>query len=151
MISSGNQTERFRPEHLEDLRMPILAGFGFGGYFIFIHTATQQTDSVLWTIITSRIAGALLVFVVVLMRREPLGVPRNAWRVVFFNATLDVAGNFFFILASRIGRLDIAAVLSSLYPGATVLLAWILLKERIAFKQWLGIAAALAAIILFTI
>ena len=151
MISSGNQTERFRPEHLVDLRMPILAGFGFGGYFIFIHTATQQTDSVLWTIITSRIAGALLVFMVVLMRREPLGVPRNAWRVVFFNATLDVAGNFFFILASRIGRLDIAAVLSSLYPGATVLLAWILLKERIAFKQWLGIAAALAAIILFTI
>jgi len=87
----------------------------------------------------------------VLIRREPLSVPRAAWTVVLFNATLDVAGNFFYILASRFGRLDIAAVLSSLYPGSTVLLAWILLKERISFQQWLGIAAALVAIILFTL
>ncbi len=151
MISSGNQTERFRLEHLMDLRLPILAGVGFGSYFIFVHMATQQTDAVLWTMVASRLAGTLLVFVVVVMRHEPLGVPRNAWRVVLFNATLDVGGNFFYILASRAGRLDIAAVLSSLYPGSTVLLAWIVLKERISFKQWIGIAAALTAIILFTL
>jgi uncharacterized membrane protein len=151
MISSGNQTERFRLEHLVDLRLPILAGVGFGSYFIFIHMATQQTDAVLWTMVASRLAGTLLVFVVVVMRHEPLGVPRNAWKVVLFNATLDVGGNFFYILASRAGRLDIAAVLSSLYPGSTVLLAWIVLKERISFKQWIGIAAALTAIILFTL
>ncbi|HEX9331206.1 MAG TPA: DMT family transporter, partial [Anaerolineales bacterium] len=146
-----NQTERFRLEHLAELRLPILAGVGFGSYFIFIHNATQQTDAVLWTMFTSRIAGTLLLLVVVLIRREPLSVPRAAWNVVFFNATLDVGGNFFYILASQIGRLDIAAVLSSLYPGSTVLLAWILLKERISFQQWLGIAAALVAIILFTL
>jgi drug/metabolite transporter (DMT)-like permease len=151
MISSGNQTERFRLEHLVDLRLPILAGVGFGSYFIFVHMATQQTDAVLWTMVASRLAGTLLVFVGVVMRHEPLGVPRNAWKVVLFNATLDVGGNFFYILASRAGRLDIAAVLSSLYPGSTVLLAWIMLKERISFKQWIGIAAALTAIILFTL
>jgi len=151
LISRGNQTEPFRLEHLRDLRLPILAGVGFGSYFIFIHNATQQTDAVLWTMFTSRVAGTLLLLFVVLIRREPLIVPRAAWNVVFFNATLDVAGNFFYILASQIGRLDIAAVLSSLYPGSTVLLAWILLKERISFQQWLGIAAALVAIILFTL
>lgn len=151
LISSGNQTERFRLGHLADLRLPILAGVGFGSYFIFIHNATQQTDSVLWTMITSRLAGTVLLMLVVLIRREPFAVPQGAWRVVLFNATLDVAGNFFYILASRIGRLDVAAILSSLYPGSTVLLAWLLLKEHISFKQWMGIAAALTAIILFTL
>ena len=151
LISQGSQTEGFRIQHLADLRLPILAGVGFGCYFIFIHYATQGTDSVLWPMLVSRLAGTLLLFMVVLARREPLAVPRSAWAVVFFNATLDVGGNLFYILASRIGRLDTAAVLSSLYPGATVLLAWILLKERIAYKQWIGIAAALAAIVLFTL
>ena len=151
LISQGSQTEGFRIQHLTDLRLPILAGVGFGSYFIFIHYATQETDSVLWPMLVSRLAGTLLLFIVVLARREPLAVPRSAWTVVFFNATLDVGGNLFYILASQLGRLDTAAVLSSLYPGATVLLAWILLKERIAFKQWIGIASALAAIVLFTL
>lgn len=149
LISSGN--DGFHVEHLADLRLPILAGIGFGSYFIFIHYATQQTTAVLWTMIASRLAGTVLLLVVVLVRREPLMVPRSAWTVVLFNAVLDVGGNFFYILASRLGRLDVAAVLSSLYPGSTVLLAWILLKERISFQQWIGIAAALVAIVLFTI
>lgn len=151
LISRGDETEPFRLKHLTDLRLPILAGVGFGSYFIFIHYATQETDTVLWTMVASRLAGTLLLFIVVLVRRESFVVPRSAWTVVLFNATLDVAGNFFFILASRMGRLDIAAVLSSLYPGSTVILAWLLLKERISFKQWVGIAAALIAIILFTL
>lgn len=151
LISQGSQTEGFRIQHLTDLRLPILAGVGFGSYFIFIHYATRETDSVLWPMLVSRLAGTLLLFIVVLARREPLAVPRSAWTVVFFNATLDVGGNLFYILASQLGRLDTAAVLSSLYPGATVLLAWVLLKERIVFKQWVGIASALAAIVLFTL
>jgi drug/metabolite transporter (DMT)-like permease len=101
--------------------------------------------------IASRLAGTLLLLLVVLIRREPFAVSRDAWTVVIFNAVLDVGGNFFFILASRSGRLDIASILSSLYPGSTVLLAWLLLKERISFWQWLGIAAALASIVLFTL
>jgi len=151
LISRGNETERFHLSQLQDLKWPILAGVGFGSYFIFIHYATQETDTVLWPMVASRLAGTVLLFIVVLVRRESLAVPKTAWRVVLFNATLDVAGNLFYILASRIGRLDIAAVLSSLYPGATVVLAWLLLKERISPKQWLGIAASLVAIVLFTL
>ena len=151
LISRGNETERFRLSHLADLRLPILAGVGFGSYFIFIHYATQETDTILWPMVASRVAGTVLLILVVFARRETLSVPRTAWNVVLFNATLDLAGNFFYILASRIGRLDVAAVLSSLYPGSTVLLAWFLLKERISAKQWMGILAALTAIIFFTL
>jgi drug/metabolite transporter (DMT)-like permease len=136
---------------LSDLKFPILAGVGFGCYFIFIHNAVSDPDSLLWPMILSRLAGTLLVFLIVLARREPLPVPHGAWTVALINATLDLGGNFFFILASKAGRLDIASILSSLYPGMTVTLAWLILKERISRKQVIGIALAFAAIYLFTI
>jgi len=150
LISQGSGGG-FHISHLSDLRLPILAGLGFGCYFIFLHNATQNTTAVLWLMIVSRVAGTLLVLAFVLVRREPLSVPPAAWSLVFINATLDLAGNFFYILASKAGRLDIAAVLSSLYPGATVVLAWLLLKEHISRWQLVGIVLALGAIVLFAI
>lgn len=151
LISQGNSTERFRLEHLSDLRLPLLAGLGFGGYFIFLHRASSGFDSVLMPMIISRAAGTLMMLLVVLLRRDSFIIPRATWNVVLINAVLDVGGNLFFILASQVGRLDVSAVLSSLFPGSTVILAWIFLKERIFARQWLGIAATLIAIVLFTI
>ncbi|MEW6084700.1 MAG: DMT family transporter [Chloroflexota bacterium] len=149
LISQGDGT--FHISKLSDLKLPILAGVGFGCYFIFIHSAVGDPDSLLWPMIISRLAGTLLLLVIVLARRESLPVPRGAWTVVLINATLDLGGNFFFILASKVGRLDVAAVLSSLYPGATVILAWLILKEHIVRRQMIGIALAFAAIYLFTL
>ena len=151
LISSGNQVEPFQLKHLTDLRLPILAGIGFGCYFIFIHYAIHGTDSLLWPMFSSRMAATVMLFVVVLFRRESFVVPQSAWVVVLLNATLDLGGNFFYILASRTGRLDIAAILSSFYPASTVLLAWILLKEKIAPLQVVGIVLAFGAIILMTV
>jgi drug/metabolite transporter (DMT)-like permease len=151
LTSQGHSEEKFQLKHLADLRLPILAGLGFGSYFIFVHYASKDSGSVLWTMIVSRLAGTLLLWIVVLARRESFSVPQEAWLVVFFNATLDLAGNFFYILASQVGRLDVSAVLSSLYPGSTIILAWIVLKERITRMQATGILLALAAIVLFTI
>jgi drug/metabolite transporter (DMT)-like permease len=150
LISQDEAEGGLHLDRLSDLRLPFLAGLGFGCYFVFMHYATSGVSSTFWPMIASRLAGTLLLLGFVLARRERLGIPRDAWGIVLTNAFLDVGGNFFYVLALRTGRLDISAVLSSLYPGATVLLAWLILKERIAWIQWLGIAAALAAIILFT-
>jgi drug/metabolite transporter (DMT)-like permease len=138
-------------QDLAALRFPILAGIGFGCYFIFVHYASHENDTVIWTMIAARFAGTLLLWIVVLARRETFSVPRAAFSVVFLNATLDLAGNFFYILASQAGRLDVSAMLSSLFPGSTILLAWIVLKERITRAQMIGIGLALVAIVLFTV
>jgi drug/metabolite transporter (DMT)-like permease len=149
LISQGDGG--FHVSKLSDLRFPILAGVGFGCYFIFIHEAASEPDSLLWPMILSRLAGTVMLFVIVLARRESFPVPREAWGVVLINAVLDLGGNFFYILASKAGRLDIAAILSSFYPGATVILAWLILKERISRVQTLGIGLAFVAIYLFTV
>jgi drug/metabolite transporter (DMT)-like permease len=148
LISQGNGG--FHVSRFSDLKFPILAGVGFGCYFIFIHNAAGEPDSLLWPMIISRLAGTVMLFFIVLARRESFPVPRDAWGVVLINAVLDLGGNFFYILASKAGRLDIAAILSSLYPGATVILAWLILKERISRVQVTGIVLAFAAIFLFT-
>lgn len=149
LISQGDGG--FHIGKLSDLKYPILAGLGFGCYFIFLHNAVSDPDALFWPMFLSRLGGTLLVFAIVLPRREPLPVPRDAWGVVLINATFDLGGNFFYILASKAGRLDISAVLSSLYPGATVILAWLLLKEKISKTQALGIVLAFLAIYFFTV
>jgi drug/metabolite transporter (DMT)-like permease len=150
LISQSDSDKRLHIDRLSDLKLPLLAGLGFGSYFVLMHNATRATTSTFWPMIASRAAGTLLLLGFVLTRRERLSVQRDAWGIVLANAVLDVGGNFFYVLALRTGRLDISAVLSSLYPGATVLLAWMILKERVSRTQWLGIAAALLAIAMFT-
>ena len=151
LISQGGGSHRFHLEHLSDLRLPLLAGLGFGSYFILMHYATEGVSSNFYPMIASRTAGTFMLFFFVLAQRQGFGVPRDTWGVVFANGMFDVAGNFFYLLALRTGRLDIAAALSSLYPGSTVLLAWLFLKERISRPQWVGILLALGAIAFFSL
>jgi len=151
LISQGQATERFRLEHLTDLRLPLLAGLGFGGYFIFLHRASFGSDLIFAPMLISRTAGTLIILFIVMARRSSFVVPRTAWAVVLTNAVLDVSGNLFFILASQAGRLDVSAVLSSLYPGSTVILAWLILKEKISLTQIIGIVSAIIAIVFFTL
>ncbi|HLA87542.1 MAG TPA: GRP family sugar transporter [Anaerolineales bacterium] len=153
MISQGEGgiTDTLRVSHLSDLKLPLLAGIGFGSYFVFMHEATN-TGSTIWPMIASRSGGLILITVYMLTTRSTWKVADpSAWPIIALNGTLDISGNVFFILASQSGRLDVAAVLSSLFPGATVMLAWIFLKERLSRNQWIGIGSALTAIVLMTI
>ena len=84
---------------------------------------------------------------VALGRRQFLQPDPRLLIIVLLSGVLDVAGNAFFVLAGQAGQLDVAAILSSLYPASTVLLA-ALLGERVTRAQGMGIAAVLAAIAL---
>lgn len=131
------------------LLISLLAGIAFGFYFVLIHQASPQL--VLAPMIVSRSLGMAAIALYLLLKGEGLGVPSGSWRLLAVNGLFDVGGNFFYILAGQAGRLDVAAVLGSLYPGMTVFLAWIILKERLQFTQWIGILLALIAIILMTV
>ena len=149
--SGDNGTNTLRVAHLSDLKLPLLAGLGFGLYFVFMHEATK-TGATIWPMVVSRCGGLIMITTYMLFTRSPWKVEdSSAWPIITLNGILDISGNLFFILASQAGRLDVAAVLSSLFPGATVMLAWIFLKERLTHNQWIGIGLALTAIVLMTI
>jgi len=151
MISQGEDGIKDIFTHISDLRLPLLAGVGFGFYFIFIHQATNGTDATLWPLIIARLGGLILITLYLIITRSSLKIDISSLPIVSANGILDLGGNFFFILAGRAGRLDVAAVLSSLFPGTTVLLASIFLKERLTRNQWVGVISALIAIVLMTI
>ncbi len=137
--------------HISDLKLPMLAGVGFGLYFILMHEATSS-GATIWPMLASRTGGTLLIAVYIFISRTSFRVEdKSAWTFLILNGFFDIAGNVFFILSGQAGRLDVASVLSSLFSGVTVMLAWIFLKERLTRGQWLGVVSALVAIVLMTI
>jgi drug/metabolite transporter (DMT)-like permease len=135
--------------HITDLRLPLLAGVGFGLYFVLMHSATRQAT--FWPMVSSRLGGILIIAFYMTLTRTSWRLDRSATSMIVLNGLLDIGGNLFFVLAGQAGRLDVASVLSSLYPGSTVVLAWVFLRERLSRTQWMGIAAALVAIVLMTL
>jgi drug/metabolite transporter (DMT)-like permease len=135
--------------NLADLRLPLLSGLFFGSYFLIIHRATL--NAFFWPLVAARLAGFVMFGLFALLTRQPALPPREVWGLCIINGMIDIAGNGFYILSAQAGRLDVAAVLSALYPASTVLLAWVVLKERINSLQVLGVLLAFIAIVLFTL
>ena len=134
---------------LADLALPLIAGAAFGVYFVLVERGSR--DHLLWPMIAARTAGTLTMLLYTLIGRKRFLPQGNVWPFILLNGLLDVTGNGLYILAGQTGRMDVAAVLASLYPGSTVILAWLLLRERINRLQFFGILTALAAIVLMTV
>ena len=98
-----------------------------------------------------RLVQAVLVVGLVLVTRSAWRLPVNALPAVAVVGVLDMAGNSFYLLAVQTGALAVASVLSALYPVATVLLAAVVLHERVTRDHAVGIALAAAAIVLIGI
>jgi drug/metabolite transporter (DMT)-like permease len=134
---------------LADVGLPLIAGISFGIYLILIHRGSQ--GSLFWPMVASRLAGTVTMVIYVLITRQSFLPPRGVWPLILLNGALDVTGNGLYILAGHAGRMDVAAVLASLYPGSTVVLAGLFLRERLSRAQTAGILTALAAIVLMSL
>lgn len=142
-----------RPERLgsrpDGLGMAILAGLGFGGFFIGLGQISET--AVFWPLVAGRAVACAAMLVAALLSRRPLLLPQSPIPLLVTAGILDVAGNLFFLLAIQNGRLDITAVLGSLYPAVTTLLALLFIKERMTRQQIIGVSLAVLAIVLITI
>jgi drug/metabolite transporter (DMT)-like permease len=131
------------------LGLAVLAGCAFGVFFILLHRA--GASAIFWPLVAARSSSLVLVLPIAILRRQFPAPHLGLLMTILLAGTLDVTGNAFFVLAGQSGRLDVAAILSSLYPASTVLLAALLLGERMMRLQVVGVVAALAAIALIAI
>jgi drug/metabolite transporter (DMT)-like permease len=138
--------------HPLGLGMAALSGLCFGLLLVFLHIAGK--DSVFWALTFSRVGSTFcavaLGIVMIFRKTESKARKQQNWLIVMLLAAaaglLDTTGNLLYTFSSLAGRLDIAAVLSSLYPAGTILLAIGLLRERATRKQTAGMALALLAV-----
>jgi drug/metabolite transporter (DMT)-like permease len=141
LTAAVGPAQRARPR---ELALPFLAGVSFGLFLVFIHRAGGA--GILWPLTTAR-GTSIAVLAALGLVTSTLRLPgRSALALTALAGLLDTGGNAFFVLAAQTGRLDVAGVLSSLYPAATVVLACLLLGERLTGRQTAGAAATLAAI-----
>ncbi|HEX8222007.1 MAG TPA: DMT family transporter [Chloroflexia bacterium] len=131
----------------QGIGVAVLAGLAIGAFLILLQQA--GTTALYWPLVSARIAALALMVPLALLNRGAGGFPeRRVLPLPVMSGVMDAAGNAFFVLAAQVGRLDVATVMSSLYPASTILLAAVVLKERVTRMQVAGIVAALAAIAL---
>ena len=130
------------------LLLGALAGTGFGAQLILFKMASPGGR--LWVMTSARAAG-VAAMLLVLLAVPPKGPWRGFWLTGIAAGALDTIGNLFYLQATRFGRLDVAALVCSLYPAGTILLAALVLRELPTRRQMGGMALALAAVALLSV
>jgi uncharacterized membrane protein len=135
--------------------LAVVGGVGFGIYFVALKFAGSA--GVIWPLATARMGSLAVCSLLVggMALRAKVGalkfrLTRMVVVWVMGAVLLDTSGNLLFIAATRAGRLDVAAVLASLYPASTILLAAWTLHERPTRRQGVGMAVAAAAVVMIT-
>jgi drug/metabolite transporter (DMT)-like permease len=155
LIAAGPNPEA-TPADRGTVWLAVAGGVGFGVYFVALKFAGSA--GVIWPLATARMGSlavcSLLVGGMSLQAKAGEAKIRLTRGMVVWAmgaVLLDTSGNLLFIAATRAGRLDVAAVLASLYPASTILLAAWMLRERPTRRQGLGMAVAVAAVVMITI
>ncbi|MBB5076819.1 EamA family transporter [Nonomuraea endophytica] len=134
---------------LGSVLIALAAGAGFGGFFILLDLSPDGTG--LWPLVGARISSVSLVVLLAVVARRSLRPTAGSLRIIALAGLLDMAANVLFLLAKQEGMLSLVAVLVSLYPASTLLLARYVLGERLHTIQVAGVACALSAVALIAV
>jgi drug/metabolite transporter (DMT)-like permease len=131
--------------------LAAISGAAFGTFFVLLHQAGD--DSGLWPTTAARVAGLAVVLIALLAARRPLEgkFTKPVLALALVSGMLDGLANALYFIAAREGLLSLAAVLTSLYPAITVLLARLVYAERLRTVQRVGLAVAATGITLVTV
>lgn len=147
VLVSAEGEGSLRPSDLRGVAFALGAGLGFGLFFVTLSHVGE--DSGIWTLVAARLASVSAVGALMLLGRVPRGVPQpGSWLLTLAAGSLDAVANVFYLLATREGLLTVVSVLTALYPVGTVVLARVVLKERFARVQRVGMVLALPAAVL---
>jgi drug/metabolite transporter (DMT)-like permease len=142
---------RYLPGAVRALGYGIASGIAFGLFFLLIRNAGQSGE--LWPVAAARIGELTVVLVTAAVLRRSL-LPHGAQGRLRLAAAaagaIDVTANICYVAATRTGMFGLAVVLAALYPAATVLLARVVLGERLRWIQRAGLGLAAIGIILVT-
>jgi drug/metabolite transporter (DMT)-like permease len=123
----------------------LVAGAGFGGFFVFMDLTSADTAP--WPLVSARILSAgVALLLLARMRHSPLPSRGEGGVAMVGAGVLDMAANLCMLLAVHRGMLSLVAVLGSLYPASTVILARTVLGERMNRTQGVGLVLALVAV-----
>lgn len=148
---AGKKKKAGRSARLRALMYAVPAGVSFGLYFLFLREA--GTSGVIWPVTLARVSGTLVAIACCLaLRVRPLGWRPNraTFGIAVASGALDAAANVAYVLATRAGLFGLAVVITSLYPGITVLLARCVFGERMRWVQRAGLILAGIGVALVT-
>ncbi|MEU2658960.1 EamA family transporter [Streptomyces sp. NPDC007325] len=146
LSGDGTGESADRRAMLRSLALALLAGAGFGAFFVFL--AHTSSDTSLWPLVWARCASLTAILLFILVRRTSPALSARPARLALLSGVLDMGSSALFLVAVRDGSLAVIGLLSSLYPISTVLLARLVLKERIRGIQHVGVALAVGSVVL---
>lgn len=124
----------------------VLAGIGVGAFYVLL--ARTHAQAGLWPLTGARFASIVILITLAFFGKRSLAPKRGSAPVIAFAGVLDMLANAFYLLATKHGLLALVAVLASLYPASTVVLARFILHERLSRLQLAGVAGVFVAIAL---
>ena len=147
-LASGVSLQTFKGP-IAGLRDGILAGLGFGGFYIVIENTSNDTEP--WGAVASRLFPLLiLIFILFLIKDKPKP-SKEAFPFIVGSGLSNACASTCFLLAVNRGLLSITSLLSALYPAITVVLAHFLIKEKMTRTQVFGVLAAIFSMASITI
>ncbi len=126
----------------------IGGGVAFGVFLTAIARSSPQAG--LWPIVVARAVTLSCHLLLAALQRQPLRLERTTLRIALAGGALDIVANVLYLLSTRAALLSLAATVTSLYPAATVLLASLMLGERIHRRRGMGLVCAAAAVVLIS-